>query len=231
MSVHDVAVFPEVPKTVLDRAVELSLIVLEAPNTPQQLAEYYDTAGDYVGHSFVALEPRDPERLTATDLLATSMLSIDFPASAVRRLINDDGNQQKISHALQSLPEGPLEATTPTDFQAMSAFYTTVKPLLSDASSQTSDRWVAASKLVARKRPDLFPVRDRVVCGYLEIRKLRDYSKDWLVFRHLMQNQQIQDRLAALPAETIRAASDVEAVLDAEPMRILDAALWMHAAR
>lgn len=223
------AVFPEVSQTVLERSVELVLIVLEAPTTPQQLAEYYDTAGDYAGHSFVDLEPRDPARLTATDLLATSMLSIGFPASAVRRLLDDDGNQQKISHALQSLPEGPLEATTPKDFQAMSAFYTTVKPLLSDASSQSSDRWVAASKVVARKRPDLFPVRDHVVCEYLEIRKFRDYGKDWLVFRHLMQNQQIQDRLAALPAETIRATSASEVVLDAEPLRILDAALWMYA--
>lgn len=231
MSNRHVAVFPEVPQTVLDRAVELVLMVLEDPATPQQLAEYYDPAGDYAGHSFVALEPLDSKRLTAVDLLATSMLSIDFPASAVRRLLDDDVNQQKISHTLQALPEGPLEAATPTDFQAMSAFYASVKPLLSDSSSQTSDRWVAASKLVARKRPDLFPVRDQVVCEYLEIRKFRDYNKDWLVFRHLMQNQQIQDRLTALPAETIRAASDAQVVLDAEPLRILDAALWMHAAR
>lgn len=231
MSNQNAAVFPEVPQTVLDRAVGLALVVLEDPTTPQQLAEYYDTSGDYAGHSFTALEPRDPERLTAADLLATSMLNIDFPASAVRRLLDDDGNQQKVSHALQSLPEGPLEATTPKDFQAMSALYTSVKPLLSDASSQTSDRWVAASKLVARKRPDLFPVRDRVVCEYLDIRKFRDYSKDWLVFRHLMQNQQIQHRLAALPAETIKVASASETVLDAEPLRILDAALWMHTAR
>lgn len=227
MSHQNAAVFPEVPQTVLDNAVELSLVVLKDPETPQRLAKYYDPLGDYVGHSFVTLEPRDPAALTTADLMAASMLNVSFPASAVRRLLDDTDTQQKISNALQALPEGPLEATTPKDFQAMGALYATVKPLLSNATSQTSDRWVAASKLVARKRPDLFPVRDQVVCGYLKLLGLRDFSKDWLVFRHLMRNQQIQDQLAALPAEITASAS--RALLDTEPLRILDAALWMYA--
>lgn len=229
MDNQDAAVFPEVPRTVLDHAVELSLAVLEDPETPQRLSRYYDPSGDYVGHSFAALEPCDPTRLTAADLMATSMLSVSFPASAVRRLLDDAGNQQKISNALQALPQVPLEAATPTDFEAMGAFYQTVKPLLSDASSQTSNRWVTASKLVARKRPDLFPVRDRVVCGYLKILGLRDYSKDWLVFRHLMRNQPVQDQLAALPARITTTASASRVLSDTEPLRILDAALWMYA--
>lgn len=229
MNNQDATVFPEVPQTILDHAVELSLTVLEEADTPQRLSKYYDPAWDYVGHSFVALEPRDSTRLTAADLMATSMLNVSFPASAVRRLLEDTGNQQKISNALQALPQGPLEAATPIDFKAMGVLYQTVKSLLSDASSQTSNRWVTASKLVARKRPDLFPVRDRVVCGYLKILGLRDYSKDWLVFRHLMQNQQIQDRLAALPAQIKTTASVSRVLLDTEPLRILDAALWMYA--
>ena len=220
--------FPEVPSTILKTAVEHTLRVLEDTQIPKQLAKYYDIAEDYVGYSFVSLEDNDPQRITSSDLMATSMLNIKFPASAVRRVLSRR-HQTEISSKLQALPTTSLENTTAADFPAMTELYDTVKPLLADAYSQTSNRWVAASKLLARKRPDLFPVRDRVVCGYLELMSLKNYRKDWVVFRHLMQNETIQSHLAKLPVEIETAARGRSLDVDVEPLRLLDAALWMYA--
>jgi len=220
--------FPEVPSTVLDTAVEQALLALQDNTTPQRLVTYYNPAEDYVGQSFATLDPQDPDRITAVDLMATAMLNVSFPASAVRRLLSSE-NQQIISSKLKALPTVPLEETSATDFQAMSDFYDTVKPLLTNATSENSNRWVTASKLVARKRPDLFPVRDRVVCGYLGILSLNNRVKDWVVFRHLMQDQNIQSHLSSLSERVHEAASGVPIKLDSEPLRLLDAALWMHA--
>jgi hypothetical protein len=221
--------FPEVPTDVLERATDLALTVLQDEETPNRLSYYYDPSTDYVGRSFVDLEPRDSSRVTAADLMAVSMLDISFPASAVRRLLDNPETQQEISTRLQALPQRPLESTTAEDVQVMSAFYDSIKPLLSNASSRTSNRWVAASKLTARKRPDLFPIRDRVVCGHLGLLPLRDKSKDWMVFRHIMRNEKIQTLLAALPAEIASASAGEQTNIDLEPLRILDAAIWMYA--
>lgn len=226
---HSTSEFPEVQQSTVRNARDLALAVLQDGGTPWRLASYYDPERDYVGRSFVGLEPNDPKRITATDLMATSMLSIKFPASAVRRLLYNDTNQQEITARLDALPNKALEDTTPDDFQTMAAFYRTVRPLLSNASSKTSKRWVAASKLVARKRPNLFPVRDSVVCGYLDILSLKDHHKDWFVFREIMRDEAIKDRLAELPAAVAEEAEGSRAVLDVEPLRLLDAALWMYA--
>ncbi|NWN89109.1 MAG: hypothetical protein HLX51_11330 [Micrococcaceae bacterium] len=219
----------EVEESVLSRAVELTLIVLNDPDTPNKLAKYYDPAGDYVGASFVTLEPHNADRLTSSDLMATSMLNVGFPASAIRRLLQDTQNQADISEKLRALPSCSLEDTTTDDLDLMGELYCMVKPLLADGYSKTSNRWVTTSKLLARKRPSLFPVRDRVVCGYLDIMPLKDYRKDWQVFRHLMQNEHVRQRLAELPLETVHAALESDPILDTEPLRILDAALWMYA--
>lgn len=229
MTEYPIPGFPEVPDALLERATELALVALQDDKTPQQLSEFYNPSTDQVGRSFVDLEPRDPTRVTAADLMATSMLGISFPASVVRRLLNDTEIQQELSARLQALPQRPLESTTAEDFQKMSAFYDFLKPLLSDASSETSERWVAASKLTARKRPDLFPIRDHVVCGYLGLLPLRDRSKDWMVFRHIMRNEEVHALLSALPAEIMSASAGRTAQIDSEPLRLLDVAIWMYA--
>jgi hypothetical protein len=63
-----------------------------------------------------------------------------------------------------------------------------------------SNRWVFAAKLCARKRPNLFPVRDSQVCGYLSGYKA----------------------LGAGPAGS-DAAANFDLQVDDEPLRLLDA--------
>jgi hypothetical protein len=49
----------------------------------------------------------------------------------------------------------------------MEAVYSPVKQALGNPEVKRTNPWVTASKLCARKRPHLFPVREKVVCTLL----------------------------------------------------------------
>ena len=111
--------------------------------------------------------------------------------------------------------------------QAMSEFYELVKRTLATPGARDSDRWVAASKVTARKRPDLFPVRDGVVRNGLNIMRFGDYGVDWPIFQRIITDEGVMSRLKALPGQIKDCAGNRPVDLDGEPLlRLLDAALW-----
>lgn len=237
-----VSTFPTVDNTVVVTATREALEALRDERTPARVAEYYDPTTDYAGATFAQLEPNDPDAITATDLLAVTTLAIDIRTSALRKFLQTEDNARNLKDKLRALPNKRLEETDEADFAAMGEFYDTVKALLSRSDANFSNPWVTTSKLVARKRPGLFPVRDSVVCAYLGIDRLRDYAKDWYVFRELMRNGDIVDELGRLPDRVREAAAkqipsrdeatpsrdeeEPSLILDTEPLRLLDAVLW-----
>jgi hypothetical protein len=90
---------------------------------------------------------------------------------------------------------------------------------------------VTTSKLTARKRPDLFPVRDSVVSKYLGLSgRSQNFEVNWQVYRRLLQDDAIRSRLDQLVDE----AADRDGVDVGSPLRRLrhlDVVLWMHACR
>lgn len=221
--------FPDVSDAVIDRAREQALKALQDPDTPRRVAQFYDPETNYAGATFAQLEPRDQTAVTAVDLLATTTLSVRIPPYAVRRFLEDRDNASQLSSALAALPSGGLEKTTAEDFGPMCSFYDLVKDSLAQAGVMFSNPWVTASKITARKRPDLFPVRDSVVCGFLGIDRLGDRAKDWMVFRYLLHDDEIVASLDELPALAQSAHGRGTLPLDSQPLRLLDAALWRHA--
>lgn len=220
---------PKVDQTVLEQARENALRALKDPGTPARLSGFYNPESNYAGATFTQLEPRDDSSITATDLLATGTLSVTVPPRAIRRFLEDEQLAKDLSRRLSSLPQVKLEETSEQDFAPMCNFYDLVKSSLARAGTKTSNPWVTASKIAARKRPDLFPVRDRVVCEFLGIQKLGDRAADWWVFRELMNDDSIVEELAKLPELVRNAAPDIELVMEPEPLRLLDAALWRFA--
>lgn len=223
------ATFPEVPDPVINRAREQALNALQDPDTPRRVAQFYDPETNYAGATFAQLEPRDQKAVTAADLLATTTLSVKVPPRAVRRFLEDRETASQLSTALAGLPSCGLEETTAEDFGPMCSFYDLVKTSLARAGVRWSNPWVTASKVSARKRPDLFPVRDRVVCNFLGIERLGDRARDWMVFRHLLRDDEIITKLGELPDLARRAYASSPLPLDSQPLRLLDAALWRHA--
>lgn len=89
--------------------------------------------------------------------------------------------------------------------------------------------WVTASKLCARKRPGLFPVRDKKVCDYLGLSPLANYQVDWQVFRSLVADPDIVTTVHILADAAMAYAPKRNLRMDSWPLRLLDAAIWTYA--
>lgn len=221
--------FPVVHESTIATAKAQVLAALRDPKSPERVLQYFDPQTNYAGATFAGLEPKDTSAITATDLLAVTTLAVDIPVLAVRRFLEDDNLKSSIGTALNALPQHALEETTESDFSAMADFYDLVKASLAKAESLSSNPWVTSSKVVARKRPDLFPVRDNVVCKYLGIDRLGDRAKDWVVFRELMRDEAVRSELDGVVVKVNELNVENRSVLDKEPLRLLDVVLWTAA--
>ena len=70
---------------------------------------------------------------------------------------------------LQHLPVTmPLPEATPAHLSHMLGMYNAIRTMLPPlGENPETNQWVLSSKICARKRPLLFPVRDSQVCTYL----------------------------------------------------------------
>ena len=218
----------------LNRGVEVAGEVLHDPGVVDALAQYYDRSGNYAGATFLDLGPQDPYAVTSGDLLALTLLSVNAEPQSVRRLLETTATNREIRQLLteEVLPlDADLGLADDDTLRAMAQLHEASKRALALTSSRRANPWVTASKLCARKRPDLFPVRDEVVCTLLELSgPKQDYQVDWQVFRRIVQDAELQKRLDAVVSE----ASSRENVNIGHPnrrLRHLDVALWMHAKR
>lgn len=220
--------FAGIDDEVFDKAIAVAVSGLNDEGTPARLAEYYDRNTNYAGATFAGLQPASASEITATDLLAVTTLGVSIGDHAIRRFLEDDQTRHDVSAALAALPEKPLEEVTDDEFVPMAELYELVKSTLASPDAKTFNSWVTASKIVARKRPDLFPVRDSVVCTNLGIMKLNYYLSDWRVFRCLMRESEVTSLLSRLPERinTRRGERAVDFATET-PLRLLDAALWM----
>lgn len=198
---------------------------LELPESESHLASYYKSDSNYAGSTFLCLEPNDPMRVIAADLLAVTTLSVSIHPRAIRSF---EENAGLLASQLADLdPAWRIEEIDPGRAAVpMSRLYETVKKCLTRAGAKRTNAWVTASKICARKRPDLFPVRDNIVLELLGLPK--NYPVDWPVFQAVMASS---DLMAQLDARVL-AASSVEGVVIGDPgnrLRHLDVVLWMHA--
>ncbi|TRW46384.1 DUF6308 family protein [Georgenia yuyongxinii] len=199
-------VAPEVFKTA--KAVALEVLSVEGDRPAHvRLARYYDRERKYAAATFTDL-PNIADDVTADDLLAVSLLSVRISPLDVRRLVEPSPERSAVLASLRALPDVGLTMADADTLTAMAVFYEDVKHALKDPWAKSSDRWVTASKLCARKRPDLFPVRDRKVRDLLGLTRFADYRVDWQVFRHLAQSDEV--RQATLKA--LRQVPDAETV-------------------
>lgn len=203
-----------------------ALAALHPERSGWRLCRYYSAEGDYAGASFATIGPNDPAVIGADDLFAVTLLSVSVPAGAARLLTEIGETGQAVNEGLAALPTASLQDVDEDGLYDMEVFYRHVKKALAKAGAENSNPWVTASKLCARKRPDLFPVRDNVVCELLGLLPKGDYQVDWQVFRHLMRDSDVLDAIAFAGDAATQAADGVELTLDQEPLRILDAALW-----
>lgn len=212
----------------IDDAKELALAALKSA----RLDRYYDVTTDYAGATFATLGENPADDIVASDLHAVTMLSVSVGPRATRRLLEPGPHREAVREALANPALGTdtvLADATATTFEAMWALHSAVKAALSDPHSGSSNPWVTSSKLTARKRPDLIPVRDSVVGKALGARALRSASVYWRLFHSLLNDQDVVK--AMLNARDALSDARPEVVVDTSDVRFLDAALWMYRAR
>ena len=164
--------------------------------------------------------------------LSITLLSVQAEPQAVRRLLEMTAANREVRQLLteEHLPlDADLACADVETLTAMSSVHQAVKRALSLDHVKAPNSWVTASKLCARKRPDLFPVRDSVVCGLLGLSGTRhNYEVDWQVFRYIIQNGEVRTRLDAVIDE-VQTRDGVNVGHVNRRLRHLDVALWMHA--
>lgn len=202
-----------------------------------RLERYYDPEGPYAGATFLSVDPQDDFAITAADLWAVSTLSMEIPPNAGRRLLRDTELSNIVQHKLRRLPtDARLTDLTPDLLDDMYDLYDAIRTMLPPLGrSEQTNQWVLASKLCARKRPDLFPVRDSKVCAYLadnhklggQSDQLGRFIRDIQAFGYVLTHPEIQALLGQTRDEFM--AHQPAWPVDWSDLRFLDVVLWTRA--
>lgn len=222
---------------------------LDPDTATDRLRDYFDEAGNYAGALFNTIEPAtfdpDPDNvITPGDLLAVATLAIDIGPLQARQLLTPGMHQRgEVRRLLRLIPGkvslrevgtrmGDIADPGLALLSHMSDLQDTLRETGPDRKGGDAARhWVFASKLSARKRPELIPIRDNVVCKHLSLNGRLSARGGAGTFRHDIQ---VIAHIIADPDtfETIRHLRGLAEVPVAVPdLRVLDVALWMAAVR
>ena len=167
----------------------------------------------FTGSSFERLRGTDHNRISADDIVAVSMLSVEIPPS-VSRWILGEGSEAISTSLRQIQPE--LTISSPDANLSKNSDAWQLWKLL-------HDRWglgeTKTSKLLACKRPLLFPIYDQHVAMALGINE-NDYWKPWQDFMRSEKGIESAHQVAQFAEElNITGISD---------LRLLDVVVWMR---
>ena len=167
----------------------------------------------FTGSSFEKFRDKDPDNFTATDIVAVSMLSVKIPASASRWILGDGG---KPLHLLLQAIDKDLSIESPmADLTKESAAWN----LWKEVHSLWGVGETRASKLLALKRPLLFPIYDQHVARALRLSP-DDYWQRWQEFLRSEDG----DKAAKIAGQMAKSLD----LPDLSPLRLLDIMVWMQ---
>ncbi|MGD0373580.1 MAG: DUF6308 family protein [Streptosporangiaceae bacterium] len=179
---------------------------LADPGLPRAVAAYFRPDEIFPGLTFSCLGSNPRDQVTGDDLLAVSLLDIAWRPDVVRQLLGTGaGNISRLLAAIRT--DVDLWEASDEDLAA-------VDPLWDILLRMPGIGTATASKLLARKRPRLCPVSDKVV-----IQAVGVPGWTWESLRCLLQ-----DPAARADVEALRPPSAAAASL----LRILDVAIWIR---
>ncbi|MCF6508701.1 hypothetical protein E9549_14995 [Blastococcus sp. MG754426] len=208
--------------------IELSrlLSIVDDPRATEDLRKYFQptrapgTMPRYSGSRFEFLagggdRPETADRITVDDLVAVTLLSVDVPGDVALQLLEGDLGRD-ISRHLQRIPtDVAISDRTAAQHFASHSHARVAWDLLEEPHGMG---WVITGKLLARKRPQLLPVYDRVVrCAFGR----PDGLWNWLLAMFADDGARLTDRL-----EAARDAAGVSPEVSA--LRVLDVIFWMR---
>lgn len=182
--------------------------------------KYTGAAFDSLGH--VDGADSDPNSITATDIVAVSMLDVHVPGVAARTML-DPSYGHDLHRLLVDVPH-PLalhdaEKADVTPGAPASQLWHKV------LESGTGMGPTITSKLVARKRPQLLPVYDTRLGYRLGIER---GTNDWLWWWQWWHDDPSRVAATRELRSAAGAAHEGAGCLDASLLRILDVAVWRY---
>lgn len=182
--------------------------LLETRGVADLVAAYFNPTRHFAGDTFRGLLPNEPHRIGAADLLAVQLL-VAVPPLAVRQLLASADEVE------------PLLKAIPTDLRLWDATdeeLERVEEALDRLDNCFGVGPVIAGKLLARKRPLLVPIIDKVV---LEVLCL-PAGRNWTSLRAVLQDADLQNRINELQPAGVPVQPTI---------RLLDVAAWMRGSK
>jgi hypothetical protein len=168
-------------------------------------------------------DTEDRDRITDSDAVAVSMLSVTVPAKAMAGLA-EPGTAARVTKFLEQIPTDVTLSSLSRDKAAALLSGRGPATLLWEELRKTkSNRWgigaTTASKIMARKRPHLIPIWDEVIGDVIGADSSEGQWMNW--HRLLTDGTGLPERVAQ-----IHHLSEVE--LPLSELRIIDVVLWRH---
>lgn len=183
--------------------------------------------GAFVGSHFDAFvrEPTPVNEVTASDLLAVQMLAVKVPSRAVLGILETYAS--RISELLAVIdPKLRLEDVPEDEFDSVLGKESPAQALwdLLRRTDPGEARWgvgeTIASKIMARKRPHLIPIDDRVVTRVIGRGRKNSWRMWW---SELRADSYLTERAEEVKEHVNRT--------DLSTLRALDIVLWMSGRR
>ena len=202
------------------------LTLVEGPRAVEDLRAYYEPGRaprrmpTYSGSRFEFLagggdRPDTANRITHEDLVAVTMLEVDVPGDVALALLEGDLGLDVAGHLAEIPTDVPITDPLAPGLLGTGSHADAAWDILEEPHGMG---WVITNKLLARKRPQLIPVYDRVTrCAYGR----PDGLWLWLVGLFAEDGGVLGERLAAAR----KAAGLPDCVTD---LRTLDVITWMR---
>jgi Family of unknown function (DUF6308) len=189
----------------------------------EYLRKYYNErpgiplGADYTGARFDVWDSTksreaDADRFTADDLVAVSFLSVEVPPKAAWELLAR--RPHDFNTLLAEVVKTDLSDVDPADINESWPAW----QLWSELLKLRGVNWVIASKLLARKRPNLIPIYDRVVKTVMD--GDRNY---WVPLCTALRAD-----YKALHKRLVRLHHEAGLPLAVPPLRVFDVIAWME---
>lgn len=179
---------------------------LSTPCLKELVCWYFDPASNFAGLTFDSLGNNPPNEVTSDDLLAVTLLAVRWEPSAVRMMLGSQARQ--IAELLREIDtETTLWAEQGgRDLCKAERLWDVIDALKGAGDTLTS-------KLLARKRPLLVPITDRII-----INAVGHPGKTWVTLRYCFQQESFRQAVESLRSPLTE---------DVGLLRIFDVAIWM----
>lgn len=198
-----------------DTAVQITrdavLHIVRDPVTAHLVQVYYDPGSTFAGFTFDLVGANPPDRFTTDDILAVSLLDTPLGPRAVRDLLQVRGEDFRRLLAVLPGPDVALWEASDDQLDSVEALWLSLRSINGIGPTR-------AGKVLARKRPALVPIADKVTValfdapsGYL-----------WATLRAVLSDEEVRGAIEAL-------CGDLPATVTT--LRLLDTAVWMTGSR